>query len=345
VVNLPREVQEPRDHATICMRRRQPIPEVQVPRIVLRAHWFTPLMALTISVGAYLYDHSSAGGQPRRPGFPTKLVPMHRRRPHDAAVEQHPVVPRTCPDRMVLAEGDYCINADQFCLRWLDPVTQLQCAEFDQPQCTGRRRHVAVCLDQYEYPNQAGVNPMVMVNWYEARRLCRTQNKRLCTESEWTFACEGPEMNPYPNGVLRSRRQCRLDWQPFGPDHRRLGDRDTVIDESARLYGAMPSGSMPRCVAWSGAHDMAGNVDEWVVNEEGVPFQSALKGGWWGPIRGRCRPATTAHHESFVYYQIGFRCCADPMPVYTPTSPDSGSATMVSGGASSSSTAVSVDAR
>jgi formylglycine-generating enzyme required for sulfatase activity len=78
----------------------------------------------------------------------------------------------------------------------------------------------------------------------------------------------------------------------------------------------MPSGTMPRCVSWAGVHDMTGNVDEWTVNETGQPFDSALKGGWWGPIRGRCRPATTAHNEGFIYYQIGFRCCADPDPPY-----------------------------
>jgi sulfatase modifying factor 1 len=71
---------------------------------------------------------------------------------------------------------------------------------------------------------------------------------------------------------------------------------------------------MARCVSWAGIHDMTGNVDEWTVNESGTPYQSALKGGWWGHIRARCRPATTSHNEGFVYYQIGFRCCADPRP-------------------------------
>ncbi|MEO6572634.1 MAG: hypothetical protein ABIP89_02255, partial [Polyangiaceae bacterium] len=37
----------------------------------------------------------------------------------------------------------------------------------------------------------------------------------------------------------------------------------------------------------------------------------ALKGGYWGPVRDRCRPSTTAHNEDFIFYQIGFRCCGD----------------------------------
>ncbi len=227
-------------------------------------------------------------------------------------------VARTCPADMVLVEGDMCITVDQRCLRWVDPVTQMQCAEFEPPKCSGRRRHVAVCIDRYEYPNRAGVNPVVSVSWYEARRLCTAQGKRLCTETEWTFSCEGETFQPYPYGTRRDRTACRIDFQPFAPDHARLRDPRTAVDEAARLYGAVPSGTMPRCVSPMGVHDMTGNVDEWVVNEDGVPFDSALKGGWWGPIRARCRPATIAHNEGFIFYQIGFRCCADPDPPYGP---------------------------
>ena len=47
------------------------------------------------------------------------------------------------------------------------------------------------------------------------------------------------------------------------------------------------------------------------TDESGHPFKSGLKGGYWGPVRTRCRPMTTAHNEEFQFYQIGFRCCAD----------------------------------
>jgi formylglycine-generating enzyme len=68
---------------------------------------------------------------------------------------------------------------------------------------------------------------------------------------------------------------------------------------------------------------MTGNVDEWVVNEKHFgpppadgserPFISGLKGGYWGPVRNRCRATTTFHNEWFRYYQVGFRCCGAPM--------------------------------
>ena len=82
--------------------------------------------------------------------------------------------------------------------------------------------------------------------------------------------------------------------------------------ELARLDQREPSGSRSECVSPYGVHDMVGNVDEWVVNvsQYGKPHISALKrGGYWGPVRTRCRPMTTEHEETFRYYPIGFRCC------------------------------------
>jgi hypothetical protein len=220
-----------------------------------------------------------------------------------------------CPEGMRLVDGEYCPTVEQECLRWLDPDEEIpmRCAEFAPTRCVSRRRrHVNVCMDEYEYPNRAGAYPQVMVSWYAARRACEARGARLCTMSEWTFACEGEQMLPYPYGQQRDDTACHFDHQRLRPDRARLANPATSADESARLYDAVPSGQYSRCVSPFGIHDMTGNADEWTVNETGEPFQSALKGGWWGPIRARCRPATISHNEGFVYYQIGFRCCADP---------------------------------
>lgn len=56
---------------------------------------------------------------------------------------------------------------------------------------------------------------------------------------------------------------------------------------------------------------MTGNVDEWTTSVRRGERPSILKGGYWGPVRARCRPSTRAHGEDFAYYQQGFRCCSD----------------------------------
>src|SRR5258707_7759485 len=35
-----------------------------------------------------------------------------------------------CPGDMVEIDGEFCPNLQQKCLRWLDPDTQMRCAEF-----------------------------------------------------------------------------------------------------------------------------------------------------------------------------------------------------------------------
>ncbi len=218
-----------------------------------------------------------------------------------------------CPSGMRLVEGDACINVDQRCLRWLDPEEQMRCEEFAPTVCYGRRRRrMSFCMDQYEWPNRRGEYPVVRVTWFDARRMCQQVGKRLCTEREWTFACEGEQASPYLYGLRRDNTACHFDNARLRPDRGRLANPATAADEYARLYAAAPSGQFDRCVSAFGINDLTGNVDEWTVNETGRPFQSALKGGWWGPIRARCRPATYSHNETFIYYQIGFRCCSDP---------------------------------
>ena len=53
-------------------------------------------------------------------------------------------------------------------------------------------------------------------------------------------------------------------------------------------------------------------MNEWVeLPGKKYPDRSGLKGGWWGPVRGRCRPTVGFHKEEDYGYEEGFRCCAD----------------------------------
>jgi len=218
-----------------------------------------------------------------------------------------------CPAGMVEVRGDYCPFVEQRCLRWLDPETKMRCAEFaPTSECRVRTLHKHFCIDRYEYPNLLGAQPTVMVTWYQARDACSAEGKRLCGEQEWTLACEGSERLPYPYGYARDPGACNIDRPHPNLDERSLADPRTRDAEMARLDQRDPSGTHASCVSPFGAYDMSGNVDEWVVNENGRPYKSGLKGGYWGQVRDRCRPMTIAHDEGFAFYQIGFRCCANP---------------------------------
>lgn len=217
-----------------------------------------------------------------------------------------------CPSGSVEVEGDYCPSLEQKCLRWLDPDLKLRCAEFAPTgKCQTKTVHKRFCMDAFEYPNKVGEKPIVMKTWYEARDACQNEGKRLCTESEWTTACEGEARTPYPYGNKRNAETCNIDKPHPDVNEFALSNPKTRMAEAARLDQRAASGEYAACVSPHGVHDMTGNVDEWVVNESGGGFKSGLKGGYWGPVRTRCRPMTTAHGPDFSYYQIGFRCCGD----------------------------------
>ena len=219
-----------------------------------------------------------------------------------------------CGENQVEVDGDYCPALEQKCIRWMDPETTIprRCSEFAPTgKCQGKTIKKHFCIDKYEYPNKVGEKPVVMKTWYEAADACKAQGKRLCGDSEWTLACEGQERLPYPYGYERNSQACNIDKPHPDVNEIAMANPLTRDAEVARLWQGENSGSRESCVSPYGAMVMTGNVDEWVINESGMPYKSGLKGGYWGPVRDRCRPMTTAHYENFVFYQIGFRCCAD----------------------------------
>jgi hypothetical protein len=219
-----------------------------------------------------------------------------------------------CGENQVEVDGDYCPALEQKCIRWMDPETTVprRCSEFAPTgACQGKTIKKHFCIDKFEYPNKLGEKPVVMKTWYEAADACKGQGKRLCGDSEWTLACEGQERLPYPYGYERNSEACNIDKPHPDVNEAAMADPRTRDAEVARLWQGENSGSRESCVSPYGAMDMTGNVDEWVINESGMPYKSGLKGGYWGPVRDRCRPMTTAHYEQFAFYQIGFRCCSD----------------------------------
>lgn len=233
-----------------------------------------------------------------------------------------------CPADMVEVQGSYLVGPDgkdngtigewqdRACSKWRGKRV---CEVYDEPKWAslrqrGKAKPMHVCVDRYEYPNRQGEYPMVVVSYTEAKQLCKRQNKRLCSESEWTFACEGPDALPYPYGYTRDAEACTIDitTQVLADDA--LWPRNTgrAVRGIDKAFHGTPSGSRAACKSPFGVYDMTGNLDEWTESTGGGRYPSILKGGFWSKVRARCRPSTRAHGPVFVTYETGFRCCADP---------------------------------
>jgi hypothetical protein len=207
----------------------------------------------------------------------------------------------------------------QACTSWIDRKWPERCGAYDREKWLALAKELPTkeqrfCIDRFEYPNRKGEFPIIMVSWYEARDACKAEGKRLCSEDEWTFACEGEEATPYPNGYVREADACVNDrpWKAFHGEQMTPRTGENAKRELDRLWQGLPSGSRPACKSSFGVYDMTGNVDEWTRSSIAGERPSVLKGGYWGPVRTRCRPATKAHGEEHTFYQQGFRCCGDP---------------------------------
>jgi hypothetical protein len=212
----------------------------------------------------------------------------------------------------------------QACSSWIDRAFPERCGVFDAEKWHSLSSDLPVramhfCIDRFEYPNVKGNYPIIMVTWHEALALCEERGARLCTEDEWTFACEGDEALPFTTGYIRDDSSCVVDRPWRLVDEEVLGERKgaKVLREIDDLWQGEASGSYPRCRSPSGVYDAIGNVDEWTRSTHESGLRSILKGGYWGPVRTQCRPSTRVHGEDFYFYQIGFRCCSD-----VPADPD-----------------------
>jgi hypothetical protein len=243
--------------------------------------------------------------------------------PDAAVVEAPPEPPKAlaCPADMLLIDGDYCTEVETKCLRstYAPQNKKTICHEFQAPAvCTGKKEHRRYCVDTYEYPNKKGERPEVMNDFPHAQKLCAAQGKRVCTESEWTMACEGPEYKPYPYGYVRDPNKCRGDRPYRDPSVKKTVSKNKKVahDEVERLWDGVVSGSQPDCVSDYGVHDMPGNADELASSETPPPrskFDNVTTGGpWLDGVRNQCRPKIYTHNEGFAYYYLSFRCCAEP---------------------------------
>ncbi|HEY6558335.1 MAG TPA: SUMF1/EgtB/PvdO family nonheme iron enzyme [Polyangiaceae bacterium] len=223
-----------------------------------------------------------------------------------------------CRPGMKLVSGDYCTKVEQQCLKsWYDESNEKTvCERFDPDvRCAGKKVPKRFCMDTYEWPNSRGKRPEVMNRFHQAQVKCAAAGKRLCTESEWTVACEGPKLLPFPYGFVRDTKKCHGDVAWDEPDMKKVARRDP--NELARLWRGVKSGSQPSCVSAYGVADLPGNADEVVASETfdsgwRGKYDSVHTGGpWYKGVRNQCRPKVYTHDEGFYYYFLSFRCCAE----------------------------------
>ncbi|MFT3774104.1 MAG: SUMF1/EgtB/PvdO family nonheme iron enzyme [Minicystis sp.] len=257
-----------------------------------------------------------------------------------AAPSQYPGTSAGCPADMVLVNGNYCPEVNQVCIEHHDEYNRDEakkkskrdkgedvgkstvserCLRYQEPsECLSKqRRPMRFCMDRFEWPNQKGELPALLISWVDAKKECENIGKRLCTEDEYNFACEGEQMLPYTYGYARDATKCNIDKQYRKREKKLLKyascmKKPECKKELERLDQRLPAGSLSACVSPFGVYDLNGNINEWVFRpKEKPPNRSGLKGGWWGPVRGRCRPTVGFHKEEDYGYEEGFRCCKD----------------------------------
>lgn len=137
------------------------------------------------------------------------------------------------------------------------------------------------------YPEGKADHPVVGVSWQEANIYAQWRGKQLPTYEQWWQA------------ALTAGRTY-----PWGSDAETLAKRANLD-----LAGTTKVGSHPLGVSWVGAHDMVGNVREWLHDPRGdAAKRIAVGGSWQDPVYLFDPQWLEGFTLNFSNDIIGFRC-------------------------------------
>jgi formylglycine-generating enzyme required for sulfatase activity len=160
-----------------------------------------------------------------------------------------------------------------------------------------------------------GAVPQGYISQVQATAACANAGKRLCTDSEWLRACQGPNGTTYPYGDTLMEGVCNDHREQHPVIEYFMTSEDWIWSELAHPClnqldaGLATSGAYAGCESSEGAFDLMGNLHEWTDNPQGT-----FRGGFYVDtvLNGSgCLYATTAHDVTHLDYSTGFRCCAD----------------------------------